>query len=138
MSFKQEKTPKPDPRLPQKINQTRFGFMASSVSMSESVFSDSLIRLMLCLKKFSHKTPRNSNINTLQRKQSNEFYLGTMLPSCQRMRFAMRINRLQLLQHSLLPGDFVLHIPLPPHPTAAAHHQHLGAEKPLMCRQGAV
>lgn len=47
-------------------------------------------------------------------------------------------QRLQLLQHSLLPGDFVLHIPLPPHPAAAAHHQHLGAEKPLMCRQGAV
>lgn len=93
MSFKQEKTPKPDPRLPQKINQTRFGFMASSVSMSESVFSNSLIRLMLCLKKFSHKTLRNSNINTLQRKQSNEFYLGTMLPSCQRMRFAIRVNR---------------------------------------------
>lgn len=67
--------------------------MASSVSTSKSVFSVSVIRPMLCLKKFSHKALRNSNINTSKENTQNEFDLGTMLPSCQRRRFAMRVNR---------------------------------------------
>lgn len=91
--------------------------MTSSVSIPKTVFSDSVIRLMLCLKKFSHKALRNSNINTGKENAPNEFYLGTKLPSYQRMKFCHENKqRLQLLQLSLLPGDFVLHIPSHPTP----------------------